>query len=214
MISTEPRPLLATYYLLYGISKILIALSLMAFPLSILSKIPLVNYFIIATKDDSFAGHYYEYILMIFGIYTIIMGLSLLHILPYFIRLRIENKIFEYSVFILLGLALIIFYLLVIYTDLPISKSKNEDDIFHYKILGIGGGISFLLIPLVLELINYFFPIFKGHNLETRSIIILTGSIIFVIMLGYVLDYFKERKLSIAFTKQGIRIAKDGYVAF
>jgi len=214
MISSEPRPLLATYYLLYGASKILVALSLMSFPLSILDKTPILNYFIITTEDDSFAGHYYEYILMIFGIYAIIMGISLFHIFPYFIREKIENKIFEYSVFILLGLALIIFYSLVIYTDLPIKKSKKEDDIFHYKMLGIGGGISFLLIPIILELINYFFPIFKGHNLETRSIIILTGSIIFVIILGYVLDYFKERNLSIKFTKQGIRIAKDGYVAF
>jgi hypothetical protein len=214
MVSLERRPLLATYYLLYGISKILIALSLMTFPLSILDKIPLLNYFIITTEDDSFAGHYYEYILMIFGIYTIIMSLSLLHILPYFIRSIVENKKFEYSIFILLGLALIIFYSLVIYTDLPIQKSKKDDDIFHYKVLGIGGGISFLLIPCILEFINYFFPIFKGHNLETRSIIILTGSIIFIICLGYVLDYFKERNLSIAFTKQGIRIAKDGYIAF
>lgn len=214
MVSSEPRPLLATYYIFYGITKILIALSLMTFPLSILNKIPVLNYFIIITKDDSLAGHYYEYVLMVFGLYTIIMGISLLHIFPYFIREKIENKIFEYSVFILLGLSLIIFYTLVIYTDLPISKSKNENDIFHYKVLGIGGGISFLLMPIMWECIGFLFPIFKHYTLETRSVIILTGSIILVIILGFIFDLFKRQNLSIEYTKQGIRIAKNGYVAF
>ena len=97
---------------------------------------------------------------------------------------------------------------------LKISKSKNEYDRFHYKILGIGGGISFLLIPIMWECIAFFFPIFKNYNLETRSVIILTGSIIFVIILGFIFDLFKRDKLSIEYTIQGIRIAKDGYVAF
>ena len=214
MVSTEPRPLLASYYLFYGITKILIGLSLMTFPAEILRKTPILNRFVIIAADTSLAGHYYEYILMIFGLYTIIMGISLFHIFPYFIREKIENKKFEYSVFILLGLSLIIFYILVLYTDLPISKSKNEYDRFHYKILGIGGGISFLIIPIIWELIGYFFPIFNSYNLETRSVIILTGTIIFIIILGFIFDLFKREKLSIEYTTQGIRIAKDGYVAF
>jgi hypothetical protein len=214
MVSTEIRPFIAAYYIIYGITKLIIALSLFYIPASVLSKIPILNKFVMDLEDKTLAGHFYEYILMIFGIYTIIMGISLLHILPYGMRVIIENKIFEYSVFIILGLALVIFYSLVVFTNLPISKSNDERNIFYYKLLGIGGGISFLIMPIIFEIIEYFFPVFDKLPFEHKAMYILIITLIFFVILGFIWTLFIKKHLSIKYTKQGVRIAKDGYAPF
>jgi hypothetical protein len=189
-------------------------LSLFYIPASILAKIPILNKFIMQIGDKTLAGDFYEYVLMIFGIYTIIMGLSLLHILPYNVRVIIENKMFVYSVFIILGLTLVIFYSLVVFTKLKISKSDDEKNIFYYKLLGIGGGISFLIIPVIFETIEYFFPAFDKLPFEYKAMYILIITLILIVILGFIWSLFIKENLSLKYTTQGLRIAKDNYVAF
>jgi hypothetical protein len=185
----------------------------MALPLEYLKKIPILNYFIFIAKDKTLAGHFYEYILMLFGVYTIIMGLSFLHIFPDNIRYRLEHNTVQYTVYIVIGLILIIFYSLVSYTNLPIEHSKDETDMFHYKLIGIGGGVTFLLIPLITELLLIIIPGFKKLTYEIKSMILLGGSILLAIIIGLIWSIFKKYNLSIATTKQGIRLVKKGHQA-
>lgn len=186
----------------------------MALPLDYIKKIHILNYFIIIATDKTLAGHFYEYILMLFGVYTIIMGLSYLHILPQSIRNIIETKTFQYPVYIIIGLILIIFYSLVSYTNLPIDHSHKEEDLFHYKLIGIGGGISFLLIPIIIELFIIMIPGFRSLPYEEKSMIILGGSIFIIILSGFIWAIFDTYKLTIQSTKQGLRLTKQGYTAF
>ncbi len=208
------RHIIAFYYLFYGITKIIIGLSLMSLPLDYIKKIPILNYFIIIASDKTLAGHFYEYILMLFGVYTIIMGFSYLHILPVSVRHIVETKTFQYPVYIIFGLILIIFYTLVSYTNLPIDHSDKEEDLFHYKLIGIGGGISFLLIPIIIELFIILIPSFRSLQYEEKSMIILGGSIFIIIIIGFIWSIFQKYNLTIQSTKQGIRLTKKGYTAF
>jgi hypothetical protein len=208
------KTIIAFYYLFYGITKLIIGFSLMSLPLDYIKKIPILKIFIIIASDKTLAGHFYEYILMLFGVYTIIMGLSYLHILPVSIRHIIETKTFQYPVYIIFGLILIIFYSLVSYTNLPIEHSHKEDDLFHYKLIGIGGGISFLLIPIIIELFIIVIPGFRCLPYENKSMIILGGSIFIIIIIGFIWTIFDKYDLIIQSTKQGLRLTKKGYTPF
>jgi hypothetical protein len=142
------------------------------------------------------------------------MGLSYLHILPVSIRHLIETKTFQYPVYIIFGIILIIFYSLVRYTKLQIEHSHKEDDLFHYKLIGIGGGISFLLIPIIIELFIIVIPGFRCLPYENKSMIILGGSIFIIIIIGFILTIFDKYDLIIQSTKQGLRLTKKGYTPF
>lgn len=177
----ESKQILGILYLLYAIVKISIGFSLIALPLEKIKQIPILNLFTKETADKTAAGRFYEYVLLIFGFFSLIEGLALLNMLPEQYSRYFESKWTEYTVFIILGLLLTIFYILVLYTDLPISK--NKDDMTHYKILGLGGGISFLLMPILWEIIGYSVPAFNKLSVETKSAVVV-GIVILMTIIG------------------------------
>ena len=132
---------------------------------------------------------------MIFGIYTIIFGLALFNLYPNKYREFLENKYTEYFVFIIIGLLLTVFYTLVLYTNLPISKDMKYQQ--HYKLLGLIGGLSFLVMPFFWELLAFINPVLHNMSSEMRSLTILGGSIIFVILLGFIYMYVKKNKIPV-----------------
>jgi hypothetical protein len=180
-------------YLLYGITKVSIGITLMVIPSEKIKNIPFLKLFAAEVEDKTFAGRLYEYALLIFGIYTIIFGLALFNIYPNKYREILENKYTEYSVFISIGLLLTIFYSLVLYTNLPISKDMKYKQ--HYKLLGLFGGISFLIMPFFWELIGFINPTLHNMTPELRSLTILGGSIIFIILLAYIYIYVKKNNI-------------------
>ena len=190
------RIIIAIIYIFYGISKLIIGLSVMTLPLEIINKTPVINLFAKASEDKTFAGRMYEYILILFGIYTIIHGLAMLHVFPIKFHDFIELKETQYTIFISIGLVLTIFYLLVLYTNVPINKNleKNRD---HYKLLGLGGGISFLIMPVIWEFIEYIYPTFMKLSKEEQSVFILGSVIILAIVIELVYEYIKKKHIPV-----------------
>lgn len=158
------RYTIATFYILYGIVKIILALSLFV---TQMQKLPGFRLLKDSYSDKTVAGRFYEFILVALGIYTIAYGLSILRILPNSITNIIEYRHTENIIFLLFGTMMVIFYSLVLYTNLPISKDPNH--IKNYKLLGFWGGILFLITPFVIEGVLYSYPIFRTLNNEEKT---------------------------------------------
>lgn len=109
--------------------------------------------FIIST-DTTISAKMIEIALMVFGIYTLAHGLDTLGVIntPF-----IHTRAFIYFFYTVIGLFLIVFYSLVVYTSLDIPKEKGE--LVRYKIVGLVGGILFLIMtPLYIlyhQIVDY-----------------------------------------------------------
>lgn len=182
-------------YLLYAIVKISSGLAIMFLPLEIIDKTPILNIFVKEAADKTFAGRMYEYVLLAFGVFSLFEGLALLDQLSPKLTVLLESKWTEYTVFILLGIILTVFYSLVLYTDLPISKNKTDND--HYKILGLGGGISFLVMPLIWEFMGHTIPAFERLSQEMKATVIVAIAIIAAIIGELIYKYLELKKKTI-----------------
>jgi len=119
----DSKYIIGCVYILYGLLKIALGISVMTVPAQVLKKVPVLRDIITNKDDNTLAGHLYEYVLLVFGVFSLLNGLSLLQLLPSHLIRLFEMQYTEYLVFITLGLILTIFYILVLYTPLPISKT-------------------------------------------------------------------------------------------
>jgi hypothetical protein len=178
-------------YIFYAIIKITIGLCLFTLPVSKIATIPVVNLFAKEAADKTLAGRFYEYVLFLFGIFSLFEGLSLLELLPEHIRAIFESKYIEYIVFTLLGGSLLLFYYLVLYTNVPISKNSEDND--HYKLLGLLTGVSFLVMPVISELFAYLIPAFGRLSFESKSAFVIGFLIVLLIIGELIYTYLKKR---------------------
>ena len=181
-------------YLTYGIVKIILGMMLINVPYEYLLQIPIINLLLPNIDDNTLAGSFFEYMLVLFSIYTIFVGLALLDVFPNKFRLFLENKKTEYAVFIIIGALLLIFYSLVLYTNLPISKKTDDESMYNYGFYGYFGSFSFIIMVAVFELMYWAEPSFRSLSFERRALIISGLSIIFIIGTAIVIKYFKIRK--------------------
>ena len=107
-------------------------------------KVPFIKNVTSPEEDTPISGKMYEYMLLIFGLFTFITSCAY----TFF-----EYKWTEYTVFITLGLLLTIFYSLVLLTKTKIPKRRDQT--VYYKFYGLGGGIFFLLMPFIFEGITH-----------------------------------------------------------
>ena len=160
--------LLGIIFILYGLIKLLIVLSLTWFiPPDIEKKLSMIEGIdLIVSGDHTLAGRMIEYILLAFGIFTILHGAALMEIFSAKTSHYIESKDVQYAVYSALGLFSIVFYTLVLYTKLPIDKDPASYD--NYKLYGYIGGLSFLLVPVIWEFLEYIFPILDNLNVANQ----------------------------------------------
>lgn len=185
----------AFLYILYGITKVIIGLSVMTIPLNIINRIPILNWFVKTISDKTIAGRFYEYILLLFGFYTIIHALALFEVFPNNINVLLDQKIILYSVFGIFGIILTIFYSLVLYTNIPIDKDvKHYDD---YKLFGLGGGLSFIILPILWEIIDRGIPFFRSLSNEIQKLILFSGVIILLFIFDLIYNYINRNKIDI-----------------
>jgi len=178
-------------YIFYAIVKITIGLCLFTLPVSKIATIPVINLFAKEAADKTLAGRFYEYVLFLFGIFSLFEGLSLLELLPEHISSTFESKYIEYIVFTLLGGSLLLFYYLVLYTNVPISKNSEDND--HYKLLGLLTGVSFLVMPVISELFAYLIPAFGRLSFESKSAFVIGFLIVLLIIGELIYTYLKKR---------------------
>ena len=100
------------------------------------------------SDDETLAGKAFDIALMVFGMYTILHGLHLLRLIPEHVGEFILSRNVVLSLHMTLGTALIVFYTLVIYTNVNIAKQDSHMN--RYKIEGIVSGLMFLIVVPIL----------------------------------------------------------------
>lgn len=191
--SDRDRTLLAGYALVvYGIVKITLCLIVLFIPHSRREKVPFLKWL---SPDATLSGHVIEVILFVFGCYTLLHGLSLLeHIGPSYAR-YIDHVNALIAVYGGLGIFMIVFFSLVAYTDIPIPKDKKETP--TYEIVGIGGGIMFLVSLCAILLYGIFYhPRWMGsvrwpHDIQ--AYVIASG--VMLVALAFVVIHAMRNKV-------------------
>lgn len=203
----DSKQFAGVFYLIYGVVKVLLGLSFMT------PQIPLLKGFTKGHDDETLSGRMYQYVFVIFGIYTILLGLSLLHTLPARFRAVIERKSTEYTVMVVLGAFLIIFYSLVLYTNIHVDKKKENER--YYVLFGIGAGVWLVLAPVLWETLSAFSPFFDGWSVEYRSMAILGLSITVALMGDAFYAYLQRNKMddaiptNVAYGLDTLRVVKS-----
>lgn len=181
-------------FLAYGIIKIIMVTSLFVIPPNIekqLETIDIVNLFV--SGDNTLAGEMYEYVLLVFAIFSIVHGLALMGVFSEKFHSRLESKEFQYPFYIILGLWLMVFYFLVIYTNVPISKDPSK--MYNYRLYGYLGGLSFLLVPVIWQIIERFNPYLSQMREDTQLMymtIMMLGALLGIFILYIVIKKLKE----------------------
>jgi len=186
---------IAILYILYAFVKIIIGSCLFILPLKTISTTPVLKIFTKEASDTTLAGRMYEYVLFVFGIYSLLEGLSLLEQLPHSMIAFLELKTTQYTIFIILGTILTVFYALVLYTRIPISKNNAHYD--TYQLFGFYGGISFLVMPIIGELLAYAVPAYRNLSIELKSAFIIGLVIVIAIIADLIFTYLKRNNESV-----------------
>jgi hypothetical protein len=134
--------------IVYGVTKLTIGTVSIA-----TSETSKTNFHVVFRKimgtDSTFAAKVLEFVLVLFGIYSLLHGLDRFNVFPENFHSRLHARKTTHSVNASIGLILTIFYSLVVYTNLPIQKNNSE--MSRYKHIGIITGLSFLImVPLTL----------------------------------------------------------------
>lgn len=134
---------------IYGILKVSFCITLVSLPDKYRKGISIL------TRDATTAGSVLDLVLFIFGSYTILHGLAMIGNL-HTTHSEFLNHIYTIiGLYSFLGVFLIVFYSLVVYTNIPISKEENE--MGTYELVGIGGGIGFLLVLAIMMLWSIYY---------------------------------------------------------
>lgn len=158
----------------YGVGKLI---------LSIIKALPpkYDNLFSFVKHDRTTAGYVLDLILFIFGVYSILHGLRLMeHLHPSHAEI-LNNVHVTVAIYTGIGIFMLVFYSLVLYSNVPISKEDNERT--TYEMLGLGGGFTFLLSVCVLLAWHIYYD-----NVPV-SFVRKSHSIIFLVALAILLTY-------------------------
>jgi hypothetical protein len=146
--------LLGIILIIYGCFKLFIGIvtTLMSseFKQKILFQFPYLNKLI--PEDETIASKAIEITFIIFGLYTLLHGLDKFSLLSTKTKNKLEARQTIYLLYGVIGTFLTIFYYLVVYTNINIEKDKKE--INRYKLIGIVGGLSFLIMLPIMILIH------------------------------------------------------------
>ena len=198
------RTLLGFVYIIYGLIKVILGVALFNVPKDVLfKKFPYIKNFTSPEEDTTIAGQLYEYVLLVFGLFTIFNGMSLLRLLPKLLISFFEYKWTEYTVFAILGLVSVIFYSLVLFTNVNIPKRKDQEA--YYKMYGLGGGALFLMTPFILEGVSRASPAFYKLSMEAKSMTVLTT---ILVIMGIAGVFYTKNMLPPTYQKIGSRIVE------
>ena len=184
-----PVIFLSIFYILYGLFKVIIGYCVFYVPPENIDKIPIVNYFSIASNDKTLAGQFYDYTLLIFGIYIILSGFALLNVFPTHINNLFDMSYVKYNIYNiynLFGIIILIFYILVLHIDLPISKNLDDNKL-QYEIFGYGGSLFFFIVPIFWYAMSFISTLYKNLSKDIKTIIII-GTII-ILSIAYEIIY-------------------------
>ena len=107
----------------------------------------------ILNTDNSFAGRNIDVIILLVGLYACMHGFVMLNLMPEVIENVFAMSTVHVCIYLKLGLYCLIFYSLVLYTNVPINKDNTRAG--EYKIFGLGCALLFFAsAPLAVMLHN------------------------------------------------------------
>ena len=169
------RNKLGFVYLVLGISKVALAVGFIVAPEEI-KKVPVVGNFAKPNKDYTAAGMVYEFVYLALAFFAVLLALSMYGVFPVAVTRVLQNKRWEYAMLAFLGFFMTIFYALVLFTDIGISKDERNTE--YYRFWGFLGGIAIVVIPIIAEALKLFTPLFRSMSLNLQSAIILGVGIV------------------------------------
>ena len=193
-------------FLAYGVIKIILVAFIFLIPPSLQKRLSAIEGFdLFITGDPTLAGKMYEYVLLAFAVFSVIHGLALLGAFSKPVHDLIEKKAFQYPFYTALGLWLMVFYALVIYTNLPIPKDPKK--MRNYKIYCFFGGLSFLLVPVIWEAIERSNPSLDrmAQDKQLMYMTLLMLAALFVIFIVYIVTMRLQKMSKNKYKEQGTR---------
>lgn len=195
MYKMDNKIVIAILFILYGLSRVILVLALLYLPFEKIQNIPILKNLIKNELDTTLAGKFYQYILFLFSLYAMIYGFTLLNALPSSINNFFTKKNTAFIINTVLYSAQVIFYALVLYTDVPIEKNLKDNRMI-YLTIGLIYGVFSLFLPLIfigLEYILLFFKILKYKLTNDLSIELIIGTIILIAILGDITYYIYKK---------------------
>lgn len=161
--------------LFYSILKISIGILAMAPESAWKNKISEIPGFkLLLTKDTTISGKMLDIALLLFGILTFFHALTFIGLCNY-VSMSL-TIVFE----LLLGVYLVGFYYLVLFTDAPIQKDMRYAD--HYLLPGLLSGIMFIVVGGVSVMLKY-----KVNN----YLYVITLSTLFIVIIDVAYQLLK-----------------------
>lgn len=143
----------------------------------------------ILTTDVSTAGRTLGVIYIVFAVITILKSIERIHsgIIHRDVVDIINERLFVYLIYIILGFLLVFIYSIVIYTNMHIDKNVHYER--RYKIMGVCGGLTFIasvpMIYLFHKISDY--GVVKAININIfMSIFLVMISLLLVSVLIYI----------------------------
>lgn len=185
--------------LLFGVFKVLVSI-LKALPTKYDDMFPFIKH------DRTTAGYVLDGILFIFGVYAILHGLRLMeHLHPSHAEI-LNNIYITVAIYTVFGIFMIIFYSIVLYSNISINKDDNERT--TYELLGLGGGFTFMLSVCALLTWHVY------HNNINITIIKKSHSVLFLVALTLVLTYFNGMFIHRHYVKQRQKANQESSIKF
>lgn len=196
-------------FLIYGLFKFLICY--LEIVLTYEQRIYLTEKFSlfkqIITTDVSTAGRSLGIIYIVFALITIFKSVERIRsgIVHSDVIDIINERLFIYIIYGLLGTLLVVLYLIVVYTNISIEKNIKYER--RYKLLGLCGGLTFIAsVPIIYmfhRVFDHGFSYAIKHNifisLFTFMFSLIVIGVLFYIGYGIIKDDNKCRKKNVSF---------------
>jgi MFS family permease len=131
--------------LAYGLAKLIIGFIACFFSPEMRKKAASFKILGLFLNDDmTIAGKAFNFALMIFGMYSVIHGLVMIHVLPQDISEFVMKRHIMYYINGIIGICLIVFYSLVLFTNVKIPKMEEHKH--RYMIEGLCSGLMFVIM--------------------------------------------------------------------
>lgn len=176
-------------FIIYGLLKLAAFFAIFLLPENIqnyLKTISGVN--LIISGDHTLAGRVVEWMFAVFAVFSIVHGAALMKAFGKATDDFIESHTFQYTFYFVCGAILIVFYSLVLYSNAPIPKKKENANM--YWIYGYFVGLSFLMVPIVW---HFMITVFE-MPLRNQLVYLTMSFLLFFVVATIMYASYKEHK--------------------
>ena len=169
--------LLGVALIMYGLLKVVVGLLVVVLPANIRDAVAKIKYIRPFLDDDkTLAGKLNYSCMILFGVFTILFGLGALGFLSQGLVAILHSRTLNLVLYAVIGVVLTVFYYMVCFTSLPISKDMTHID--RYLIEGLVLGLSFVTsVPLM---IMYFVFINGGMKAIRKHMLLFAACALIV----------------------------------